>query len=242
MLELLKRMAARNFAGGLRQAEKVGILTWIVGISELIQTEIDQEKKEAEAREKWLWRTGDWTGRERKREYEFIKSFIETPENLPEWTEPPSTDDDADSLPTPFLKYLQSGLQLVKLHNALVLKSRRQFEEIKVFHTDTAKPYRCAENLRFWIKAAQLRWEVNLALNASDVMGVVQGTLTTAWRRFDAALLQWAKVVREELSADLEQPESNGKRSPPRLMVEAEPAGPVGPESKRPGALRATTV
>jgi len=206
-------MASRNFAGGIRQTEKVGILTWIVGISELIQTEINQEKKDQEEREKWRWRVGDWVGKDREREWIFIKSFIEKPDELPEWTEPK----DGVDLPTPFLAYFQNGLQLVLLHNELVRKSKRKFEEIKVYHTDTTKPYRMAENLRFWVKAAQLRWEVALEV---DVMAVVHGDQPTAWRQFDDALLKWSKSVREEITTEWLEQRSSPRRMPPALRIE----------------------
>jgi hypothetical protein len=213
VLEILKRMAARNFTDGIRQGEKVAILTWIVGISELIQSEINQEKKEQEEREKWSWRVGDWTGRERERERTFMRSFIENPDDLPEWTD---VQDDAD-LPTPLLAYFQSGLRLVHLHNELVRNSKRQFEEIKVYHTDTAKPYRMAENLKFWAKAAQLRWEVILDL---DVMGVVQGNKSAAWRQFDTALQQWCRAVREEITAEWIERSSPSRKAPPTLVIQ----------------------
>jgi len=223
VLEILKRMASRNFAGGMRANEKVGILTWIVGISELIATEIESEKQEAAQRARWAWRVGDWTGREREREHAFVKCFIEDPEALPEWTEL----DESATEPTPFLLHFQNGLRLVKLHNACVEESKRHFELIKTWHSDTNKPYRCAENLRFWIMAAQLRWETHLNV---DVMGVVQGTDMAAWRSFDAALIQWCKTVREELTAEME---GEGKRTPPRVNVESEaPAVPAAETTK----------
>jgi hypothetical protein len=205
-------MAVRNFAGGLRQPEKVGILTWIVGISELIQTEINQEKKEQEEREKWSWRVGEWAGREREREWTFIRSFIDSPDDLPGWDEQPT--DSAES--TLFLEYFRSGLRLVHLHNALVLKSKRHFEEIKVYHTDTSKPYRMADNLRFWVKAAQLRWEISLDM---DVMGVVHGGNASAWRQFDEALLKWCRGVREEITAEWLDSKTGPRRNPPALRV-----------------------
>jgi hypothetical protein len=220
VLEILKRMAARNFAGGLRQNEKVAILTWIVGISELIQAEINEEKREVEQRTGWVWRTGDWTGRERERELAFIKSFIENPNDVPEWTKPEST-----SQPSPFLTYFASGLELVKLHNILVAKSARAFEIIKTYHADTTKLYRRAENLRFWNKAAELRWDIHLKW---DIMGVA--TLADAkddnaakeqiWRSFDEALLKWCGGVREELCREWAEPET--RRSSPKLRVEDE--------------------
>ncbi|KAF2664624.1 hypothetical protein BT63DRAFT_378924 [Microthyrium microscopicum] len=214
VLEILKRMASRNFAGGMKQAEKVGILTWIVGISELIQTEIDAEKQDTEEREKWSWRSGDWTGRERERELAFIRCFISDPSSLPDWPDPTNLTE-----PSAFLSHFQDGLALVHLHNSCVQKSKRHFEEIKVFHTDTAKPYRCADNLRYWVKAAELRWDIRLKL---DVMGVAQNSTDMgAWLQLDAALLQWCRGVREELTAELVGGK-DGKRTPPRLKVESD--------------------
>jgi len=212
VLDVLKRMAARNFAGGLRKSEKVAILSWIVGISELIQTEIDQEKREIEQQQKWSWRSGDWTGREREREHAFIKCFIDAPSELPDWTDLPQEDSPNS---TTFLRYFQDGLRLVQLHNTIVRKSKRRFEEIKTYHTDTTKPYRCADNLRYWVKAAELRWDIQLKL---DVMPLVQGTSASAWLQFDNALMQWCKGVREEVSAELLHDED--KKAFPRLLVE----------------------
>ncbi|TID22060.1 hypothetical protein E2P81_ATG11171 [Venturia nashicola] len=212
VLDILKRMAVRNFAGGIRQPEKVGILTWIVGVSEIIQTEINQEKKEQEEREKWSWRVGEWVGKEREREWMFLRSFIDLPDELPGWDEQPLD----SATPTPFLEYFQSGLRLVHLHNALVAKSKRHFEEIKVFHTETSKPYRMAENLRFWVKAAQLRWEISFDL---DVMGVVHGDDAKAWRQFDEALLKWCKGVRAEITAEWLDSRSSSRLRTPALRV-----------------------
>jgi hypothetical protein len=220
-------MAARNFAGGIRQGEKVEILTWIVGISELIQSEIDQEKQEQEEREKFRWRTGDWVGKEREREELFLRSFMDNPEAMPAWTNPSDAGD--ANLPTPFLKYFQNGLRLVHLHNELVQKSRRQFEEIKTWHTDTAKPYRVAENLQYWIKAAQLRWDVKLKV---DVMPVVYGEDPAAWRQFDEAILKWSQAVREEIATEWEAKVSPTRRTPPTLKIE-----PQTPERPRIASL-----
>lgn len=116
---------------------------------------------------------------------------------MPDWT--PVEDTPSDSLPTAFLERFRDGRVLVQLHNIAVKKSKRPFGEIKSFHQDVAKPYRQAENLRFWIKAAELRWELRLKV---DVMEVVQGSSEVAWKQFDTALLAWCKTVREELVRD----------------------------------------
>lgn len=214
VLEVLKRLATRNFAGGIRRAEHSSIQTWTTGIYELLHTEEATEKREQEEQALWSWRRGDWNGREREREWLFLRSFDISPDPLPPWEEPSAQ---AGSQPNLFLHELQNGVRLVELHNELVRKSRKQFGEIKAFHTDTAKPYRRAENLRFWAKAAQLRWEVTLDL---DVMGVVHGTDDAAWLKFDRALLKWCKTVREELVRDWEEHRRAAEARPPTLRID----------------------
>jgi hypothetical protein len=106
-----------------------------------------------------------------------------------------------DEKPTPFLEAMQDGVRLVKLHNAVVHKSRRRFGAIGSYHTDTQKPYRCADNLRYWVKAAELRFEVMLKV---DVLGVQYNTSPQAWVDFEAAILKWSRHVREEVTRELE--------------------------------------
>jgi hypothetical protein len=205
VLEVLKRLAIRNFANGVQPYETIQIKQWVVDIGKLLDTEEENEKQEHEERENWSWREGDWTGKERERELLFLRSFDSSSETLPDWTEPRDGE-----LPTPFLAELQNGLRLVHLHNALVRKSRRHFEEIKQFHTDTAKPYRCADNLRYWVKAAELRWDIKLDV---DVMGIVHGDDNVAWKKLDTALLKWCQGVREEITSEW-QKQKNQARTP----------------------------
>ena len=194
VLEVLKRLAIRNFANGVQPYEVAHIKQWVTGISELLDIEEEKEGLEHAQRESWTWREGDWSGRERERELLFLKSFDSNTDPLPDWQGP--TESEPQTL---FLLSLQSGLRLVHLHNSLVRKSRRHFEEIKQYHTDTAKPYRCADNLRYWVKAAELRWDIKLDV---DVLGVVQGKDVAVWKKFDAAVLQWCQGVREEITSE----------------------------------------
>lgn len=193
VLDVLKRMASRNFAGGLKDEELTIIKGWLQGVEKLINEEQALEKQEVKEQEKWQWLEGSWEGREREREWSFLTSF-QLEGQLPDWAPLES----GTSVPTPFLEALRTGFILVHLHNAMLKKSKRQFGEIKTFHTDTAKPYRCAENLRFWIKAAEIRWELKLKV---DVTGVVHGK-EVAWADFDAAILQWCQTAREGLTQE----------------------------------------
>lgn len=212
VLEVLKRLAIRNFANGVSPHETACIKEWVQDIGTLLDTEEEKERAEQEERESWPWREGDWTGRERERELLFLKSFDSVPEPLPEWTDPEGAE-----MPTPFLAALQNGLRLVHLHNNLVKKSRKHFEQIKQYHTDTAKPYRCADNLRYWAKAAELRWDVKLDI---DAMGVVQGLDGEAWRKFDAAILKWCTGVREEIIKEWKQQKSQVRA--PTLQIDTD--------------------
>ena len=203
VLDVLKRMAGRNFAGGMKDEELMTCKGWLQGVGKLITDEQALEKKESNDQQQWQWLDGSWDGRERERERAFLTSFL--PESqLPEWAPLGSV----SSGPPPFLEALRNGLTLVHLHNAMLKKSRRQFGEIKIFHTDTAKPYRCAENLRYWIKAVEIRWELKLKI---DVTAVVHGK-DSAWPDFDAALMRWCRTAREGLTQEWKE-SANFKRS-----------------------------
>lgn len=195
VLDVLKRIGSRNFAGGYRPRETQEILRWISNIENLVTKDEKAERMEEEQRESWMWLNGNCAGHEREREWVFLKSFEPKGATIPVWTEL-TTEEQG---PGPFLRELRDGIILVQLHNELVRNSWRQFGEIKTWHTDTNKPYRCMENLRYWIKAAQLRFDVRLDV---DVSGVVNDKSFEAWRGFDAAILKWTRAVREELTQE----------------------------------------
>ncbi|KAK8056759.1 hypothetical protein PG993_001986 [Apiospora rasikravindrae] len=196
VMETLKHMATRNFVGGPRVDERTTMTSWIEGIRDMLKKEEEIEEAERVERQGWAWLRGDWTGREIERELAFLRSMEPDDEPLPAYT--PAVQ--AAELPTPFLEALQNGVRLVKLHNATVRKSKRRFGTIGSYHVDTQKPYRCADNLRYWIKAAELRWEVMLKV---DVLGVVYNTSGDVWVEFEEALWKWCRKTREEITAEL---------------------------------------
>lgn len=198
VMEVLKQMAFRGFKGGMKDEDISTMLTWTDSVFGILREEQEIESAERAEQANWTWLHGDWTGRELERERAFLMSMDTEAEPLPAWTPTSSTTE----LPTPFLSSMQNGVRLIQLHNAVVKKSRRRFGAIPEFHSDTQKPYRCAENLRYWIKAAELRFEVNLSV---DVMGVVHGSGPEAWLGFEAALLQWCQRVRQEVAAEIQK-------------------------------------
>lgn len=197
VMEVLKHMATRNFVGGPREDEQATMTSWIASIRNMLQREEEMEEAERIERQGWAWLKGDWTGREIERELAFLQSMGLDMEEHPAYT--PAAQ--ATQLPTPFLEGFQNGLRLVQLHNAAVRKSRRRFGAIGNYHTNTLKPYRCADNLRYWIKAAELRWEVLLKV---DVLGVVYNNSDQVWVEFEEAIWRWCRKVREEVAAELE--------------------------------------
>jgi hypothetical protein len=196
VLDVLKRMATRNFAGGMKEEEIGTMEGWVRGVEDLLTKEKVIEEQENKDRESWAWLEGAWADGDRMREWQFMSTFLkDVVDGLPEWQAP----SEAAELPTPFLASLANGLHLVQLHNRVLKKSRRQFGEIKSFHTDTLKPYRAAENLRFWIKEAEIRWETKLQV---DVMAIVYRRGDRTWLDFDAAILRWCRAVREEITKE----------------------------------------
>jgi hypothetical protein len=211
VMDVLKRMATRNFAHGMRTEERETMENWVEGVWNMLKREEEMEQREREQRRSWTWLNDTlWPSPSSpsepciEREFAFLKSIDPDAASLPEYTPLPSNSISATQPesfePSQFLRSLQNGVRLVKMHNAVVQKSKRNFGAIPTFHTDTAKPYRCAENLRYWIKAAELRWEVVLKV---DVMGVVNGASFQAWEGFEKAIWKWTGKVREELSVEL---------------------------------------
>lgn len=196
VMEVLKQMAVRGFKGGMKDDDINTIIGWTDSVFEILKKEEQIEAAEKLEQDSWVWLEGDWTGREYERERAFLMSMSPDAEPLPEWT-PAGLD---SALPTPFLKSMQNGLRLVKLHNAVVQKSRRRFGAIPTFHTDTQKPYRSADNLRYWVKAAELRFEILIKI---DALGIVYDNGSSVWMDFEVALLRWCSLVRQEIASEL---------------------------------------
>lgn len=196
VMEVLKQQATRNFKGGMKDEEVQVISGWIDSVWGMLRREAEIEAAEQAERASWTWLEGDWTGREMERERAFLVSMDPEAEPLPPWT--PVVD--ATEVPPPFLKEMQDGLRLIKLHNAVLKKSWRRFGAIPTFHTDVQKPYRRADNLRYWVKAAELRFEILLSL---DVMSVVNNSSPQAWKNFEAAILTWSEHIRQEITKEL---------------------------------------
>ncbi|KAK2805288.1 hypothetical protein FQN49_008833, partial [Arthroderma sp. PD_2] len=188
--------------------ERSAMLDWIDGVGSMLDQERKMEAGEKHKRKSWTWTSGDWAGNEREREYQFLQNLPSSSANpLPPW-EPVEEDRE---LPTEFLARLRDGRDLVRFHNESVKLSYRPFGAIKTFHDDIGKPYRMADNLRYWVKAAEIRWEIRLEV---DVMGVVTGDKPEAWKGFDAAILQWCQGVREELMRDWSSRDAEEVKSP----------------------------
>ncbi|KAL2260746.1 hypothetical protein VTK26DRAFT_5152 [Humicola hyalothermophila] len=215
VMDILKRMAGRLFAGGLREDEFKTMDGWIASVRAMLAAEDAMEAEEIAEQANWTWLHPEgWEGREYEREEAFMRSMFKGADHLPPlnslpplptWTPIDRTRPLADqSLPTPFLAALSDGRRLVQLHNCAVRKSRRRFGAIPTFYADTRKPYRGADNLRYWLKAAELRWEVLLK---ADALGLQYNTAPELWVQFEDAVLQWCRKVREEIASDLLTPE-----------------------------------
>ena len=145
--------------------------------------------------------TGDLPSKEHEKEVKrtSICSFVDD-KPLPELVL--ATSVAQDQLPTAFLSHFRNGTRLVRLHNAAVHTSRRRFGAIGTCHSDTTVPYRAAENIRFWAKAAELRWETQLQV---DALAVVQGTGgAETWINFEKAIFDWSRNVRTEIAGEME--------------------------------------
>ena len=222
VLDVLKRWAGRKFAGGLREEERLAILVWVSEVGMMIDQETKLEDAERQEREGWEWMDhAAWVGKDELRELSFLRSLLDGAvghkEPLPQWV--PSSHDQAQ---TAFLKSLADGRQLIQMHNAAVKRSKKQFGQITSHHADVAKPYRRADNLRFWVKAAEIRWDVKLNLS---VMGIVNSSQDPqVWKAFENAIFGWSKAAREEVTRDWKTDEERKLQARARGLALASPA------------------
>ncbi|KAF3922023.1 hypothetical protein ABW20_dc0106148 [Dactylellina cionopaga] len=192
VLDLLKRISNRH--GAVLAEEKTLVLGWIDSVEGLLAKEL---RIEDEGRRKGqVWIEGNWKGKEWERFHLFLNYYDayegSTDAPLPEHTpKGPASE-------SPLLKVLRTGDRLINIHNAIVRRSRRPFGQIPHFHTDFNKPYRLAENLRYWLKAAEIRWEVKLNV---DVMGAVTGT-EEGMKSFEKAIFRWCEKVLVEVVSE----------------------------------------
>jgi hypothetical protein len=222
VLDVLKRWAGRKFTGGLREEERLAILVWVSEVGMMIDEETKLEDAERQEREGWKWMDDtEWDDKDELRELSFLESLLHDTGSdtgpLPQWT--PSG---LDHVQTEFLKSLADGRQLVQMHNAAVKRSKKQFGQITSHHADIVKPYRRADNLRFWIKAAEIRWETKLNV---DVMAVVNSAPDPqVWKAFEDAIFRWSKAAREEVTRDWKTDEERKLHARAKSLALASPA------------------
>ncbi|KAI6249967.1 hypothetical protein HI914_01797 [Erysiphe necator] len=198
VMEVLRNMATRNFAFGVKIDEHKLMEQWVASVYDILRREEILIEAERSQWASWTWLDDNWNGSTEEREWAFLKSMDPDSGNLPPFRSVDSLKD--TELPSEFLADLMTGLRLVKIHNAVVRKSKRPFGAIGRWHTDFRKPYRCTENLRFWIKAAELRFEVVLDV---DVTSIVHGANRKAWKDFEVAILTWCSIARREITMSL---------------------------------------
>jgi len=109
----------------------------------------------------------------------------------------------------------------VRMHNAAVSLSMRQFDFIKTFHEDVAKPYRRADNVRYWLKAAELRWELKLHLDVMAIANQLDSSAT--WSAFEDVVRRWSRGVRAELTRDWNGDEERRLHARARSLAMASP-------------------
>jgi hypothetical protein len=82
-------------------------------------------------------------------------------------------DSSEPKLPSPsskaFLDTLRTGTKLCQIHNTLTHFSLRPFGLITRFHHDTTVQYRVTDNLRYFAKAAEIRWEIFIDWDVEEI-------------------------------------------------------------------------
>lgn len=221
VLEVLKKLASRNFAGGIREEERLIILVWVSDVGMIIDKEAKFEETERRKRRQWQWiDDSNWIGDHDGRRNDFL-SFLLGEIDVPE-------DDLYPELDDTFWLSLIDGKKLIKMHNAAVKKSKRQFGHIEKCHDDVNKPYRRAENIRYWLKAAELRFEIKgLKLDVLATVNTIAGDESSkaTLNAFKETVFRWLDGVRIDLTKDWNGDEERRLHARARSLALASPLG-----------------
>ena len=215
VLEVLRQSGSRKFEGGFSEMERLQVLVWVSEVGAIIDQETKLEEKERRERKDWDWMVDRKGLDEPVRDLIFLHFLYRKAKSL--------SSNDSIPLGSEFFKLLSDGRDLDAMHNVAVKESKRQFHQIDHWHNDIGKPYRRADNLRYWIKAAELRWEIRLKF---DIMGVANlKEETSVWADFEAAIRTWARHVRAELTKDWGGEEESRLHARAKSLALASPMG-----------------
>ncbi|OLL22608.1 hypothetical protein NEOLI_000234 [Neolecta irregularis DAH-3] len=200
-LGVLRRIAERDGKGGVTADECNLLLAWVHQLQVYLRK--TDEETEERLQTSLTWIQGDWTDRELDRYHLFLLYFDPSPTPIPSPSDIPA-----------FLDALRPGLRLCLIHNACTRRSRRPFGYISRHHLDTKIRYRATENLSYWRKAIEERWDVEA--DKFSVREIIEET-----KIGDAMLLdtvkRWCQIVINEISGDLNvrrlAPVTNGEKA-----------------------------
>jgi len=200
-LGVLRRIAERDGKGGATPEESNIILAWVHQLQDFLRK--TDEETEEKLQTSLTWIQGDWRDRELDRYHLFLLYFDPSPTPIP-----------SPSDLSAFLDALRPGLRLCLIHNACTRRSRRPFGYISRHHLDTKIRYRATENLSYWRKAIEERWDIE-ADNFS-VREIIEET-TTGDEMLLHTVKRWCQVVINEISGDLNArrlaPITNGEKA-----------------------------
>ena len=233
VLDVLKKCAARNFAGGFREDERLAVLIWVSEVGMMIDQEAKLEEAEKNERRDWHWMDDQrWRDNEDGQDLDFLKWLLRRIGSDVSLQDSPSLSD--------LTRRFSDGQALDRMHNAAVKESKRQFELIEKTHEDIAKPYRRADNIRYWSKASERRWETFLKF---DVMGVANLKEDEAvWKGFEKAIRTWARAVRAELTKDWNGEEERKLHARARSLALASPLGSPSKNKSTPASSTASLL
>ena len=167
VLSILRGIAER--AGrDVGEEEKLVVRKWCKDVRARIERDDEVRRQMWERAVSWM--DGEWEGKEwgnprptltiilTLERYHLLLSQFDT-------SEPPLPAPTTDS----FLHTLRTGTKLCIIHNAITHFSLRPFGLITRFHTDTSVRYRVTDNLRYFAKAAQIRWDIQLDWDVEEI-------------------------------------------------------------------------